>query len=247
MPSITTQTPHARLIRKLESIADLTSAEKEALGELPIQIRDVPRDTDLVSEGDRPSHCCLVIEGFACRYKMLAEGRRQIMAFQMAGDIPDLQSLHLRVMDHALGALTPMVAGFVPHAALHDVIRRQPGLGSVFWRDTLIDAAVFREWLVGIGRRSGAQHMAHLICELLVKMRAVGLTDGETLTLPFTQEDLGDAMGLTSVHVNRVLQELRREGLISGQGRIITVTDWAGLKAFSEFDPTYLHIRKLAA
>ncbi len=242
-----TLSPHERLILKLESIADVTQSEREAVARLPIAVREVPQDTDLVPEGDTPSACCLVIEGYACRYKVLRDGRRQIMAFHMAGDVPDLQSLHLKVMDHSLGSLTPMVVGFIPHEALHEVIRSEPGLGSIFWRDTLIDAAIFREWLVGLGRRTAQQQLAHLICELLVKMRAVGLTQDETLVLPFTQQELGDAQGLSAVHVNRVLQDLKNEGLIGGARNTITVPDWAKLKAFSEFDPTYLHVRRLAA
>lgn len=217
------------------------------MARLPLDIRSIPADTDIVREGDRPSACCLVVEGYACRYKVLSEGQRQIMSFHMAGDIPDLQSLHLKVMDHNLGSLTPMVVGLIPHEAVHEAIRSEPGLGSILWRDTLIDAAIFREWLVSLGRRSAQQQVAHLICELVVKMRAVGLVQDQTLALPFTQQELADAQGMSTVHINRSLQELRDEGLIGGHRNTITVPDWARLKAFSEFDPTYLHIRQLAA
>lgn len=243
----TTLSPHERLILKLESIAEVTPSEREAVARLPIDVRSIPADADIVREGDRPSACCLVIEGYACRYKILRAGRRQIMGFHMAGDIPDLQSLHLKVMDHSLGSLSSMVVGFIPHEAISELIRSEPGLGSIFWRDTLIDASIFREWIVSIGRRTARQQVAHLICELLVKMRAVGLTQDQTLALPFTQQELGDAQGMSAVHVNRSLQELRSEGLIGGHRNTITVPDWARLKAFSEFDPSYLHIHRLAA
>ncbi len=242
-----TLSPHERLVLKVESIAEVTQPEREAVARLPIDVRQVPEGTDLVREGDTPSVCCLVIEGYACRYKVLREGQRQILSFHMAGDIPDLQSLHLKVMDHSLGSLTPMVVGFIPHEALHEVIRSEPGLGSIFWRDTLIDASISREWLVGLGRRTAQQQLAHLICELLVKMRAVGLAQDQTLALPFTQQELADSQGLSAVHANRVLQDLRSEGLISGVRSTITVPDWERLKSFSEFDPAYLHLNRLTA
>lgn len=245
--SSNTLSPHERLIVKLESIADVTQPEKEAVGRLPIDVRSIPANTDLVREGDRPSACCLMIEGYACRYRILKDGRRQIMSFHMAGDVPDLQSLQLKVMDHSLGSLTPMVVGFIPHEALKEVIRSEPGLGSIFWRDTLIDAAIFREWLVSLGRRTARQQVAHLICELLVKMRAVGLAQHGSVALPFTQQELADAQGMSAVHLNRTLQELRNDGLISGHRNTITVPDWTRLKAFSDFDPTYLHLHRLAA
>jgi CRP-like cAMP-binding protein len=247
--TLTTSTisPHDRLIVKLESTADLTPSERDAVARIPITVRDVSENTDIVREGDAPSGCCLVIEGYACRYKSLREGQRQIMSFHMTGDIPDLQSLHLKVMDHSIGALTPMVVGYIPHDAMHDLIRSEPGLGSLFWRETLIDGAIFREWLVSQGRRTAQQQLAHLICELVVKMTAVGLIQDQTLVLPFTQQELGDAQGLSAVHVNRVLQELRNEHLITGARTTITVPDWARLQAFSEFDPTYLHVQRHAA
>ena len=242
-----TLSPHERLILKLESIADVTASVKEAVARLPIEARTIPEDTDIVREGDAPSACCLVIEGYACRYKVLREGQRQIMSFHIPGDVPDLQSLHLKVMDHSLGSLTPMVVGFIPHEAVNEAIRNEPALGSILWRDTLIDAAVFREWLVGLGRRTAQQQIAHLICELLVKMRDVGLARDYAMALPSTQHELADAQGMSAVHVNRILQELRADGLINGHGRSITVPDWPSLKAFSEFDPTYLHVHRVAA
>jgi CRP-like cAMP-binding protein len=238
---------HQRLIRKLETIADLTAGEKQAVSLLPLEIRSLAADSDIVSEGEVPSHCCLIIEGFACRYKVLNEGQRQIMSFHCAGDIPDLQSLHLPTMDHSLGTLTPVTAGFIPHGAIRELTRREPGVTAALWRDTLIDAAVFREWLVGVGRRSAHERIAHLLCEVYVKMRAVGLAEEHRMDLPLTQVELGDALGLSSVHVNRVLQDLRAANLISGRGRQTVIEDWPGLQHAGDFDATYLHLRKLAA
>jgi CRP-like cAMP-binding protein len=236
------QPDHDRLIRKLESIFDLSTAERQAVLDLPLSIRSIGEDQDLVRDGERPSECCLILEGFACRYKLTAEGKRQIMAFHIPGDIPDLQSLHLKTLDHSLGTLVPSRVAFIQHDHLRDLIRRQPRIGDAFWRDTLIDAAVFREWMVGMGRRSAYTRIAHLLCELLVRMRSVGLANGHAIELPMTQAELGDALGLSAVHVNRVLQELRADGLITLRGRLLAIGDWPGLKKAGEFDPTYLHL-----
>jgi CRP-like cAMP-binding protein len=230
-----------RLVLKLDSIADLGSEEKQALLDLPMRVRHIPADSDIVSEGDRPSECCLVLVGFVCRYKIISGGKRQIMSFHTPGDIPDLQSLHLKVMDHSLGTLVPSKVAFIAHQVLHDLVRRYPRLGAAFWRDTLIDAAIFREWMVGLGRRNAYQRVAHLICEMALRFRAVGLTDNHTYELPVTQAELADALGLSFVHINRTLMELRRDGLISLQNSTVSALDWEGLKAAADFDSTYLH------
>jgi CRP-like cAMP-binding protein len=236
----------AALIRKFESIASLTTGERVAVQRLPMTLRALPADQDIVREGDTPVESCLVVKGFACRYILTAQGKRQILSFHMAGDIPDLQSLHLSVMDHNLATVVPTELAFIRHEDLRALIRSQPRLGDLFWRDTLIDAAVFRQWMVGMGRRSAEGQLAHLLCELLVRMRSVGLIENHSFELPLTQAELGDALGLSTVHVNRVLQDLRREGLISLRGAFVNVQDWARLKKTGEFDPTYLHLAKEA-
>ncbi len=233
---------HSRLIRKLESIVSLSDAEREAIRSLPLTVKTVAADQDLVRDGDRPSECCLIVEGFVCRYKLLQDGKRQIMSFHISGDIPDLQSLHLNVMDHSLGTLVPGKVAFIKHDDIHELTRRCPRIADVLWRDTLIDAAIFREWMIGMGRRSAYTRIAHVLCEVLVKFRAVGLADGHDIDLPVTQAELADSLGLSTVHVNRVLQELRGDGLITLRGRSLSVLDWPGLKEAGEFDPTYLHL-----
>ena len=141
------------LIRKLESIFTLSEDERDALVNLPMQVMDLRADQDIVREGDRPSRSCLVLEGLACTYKITGEGKRQIMAFHISGDVPDLQSLHLRVLDTSLGTITPCKVGFIRHETLHDLCGRYPRITSALWRQTLIDAAVFREWMASIGQR----------------------------------------------------------------------------------------------
>jgi CRP-like cAMP-binding protein len=237
---------HNVLIRKLRSISPLADDEMRCISTLPFTTRSLAADQDIVREGDRPSECCLIVEGFACRYKLTDQGKRQIFSFHSPGDIPDLQSLHLKVMDHSLMTMKPSKLTFIPHESLNRVLDGCPRVARVLWRDTLIDAAVFREWMIGIGRRSAETRIAHLLCEVLVRMRAVGLADGRACEWPITQSEIGDALGLSTVHVNRCLQELRRKGLITLQGRVLTVADWEGLKKAGEFDPTYLHLKGAA-
>ncbi len=237
----------AALIRKLESIASLAPEEKAALLRLPLRLKTLAADQDIVSEGDTPSECCLIVEGFVCRYNVTAQGKRQILSFHISGDIPDLQSLHLSVMDHSLGTLIPCKLAFIHHDDLRTLMHNHPRLGDLFWRDTLIDAAVFRQWVVNVGRRQAPARLAHLLCELLVRLRAVELVEDHIFDLPVTQAELADAQGLSTVHVNRVLQDLRGAGLISLHGKTLKVLDWEGLKTVGEFDPTYLHLVKQEA
>ena len=178
-----------------------------------------------------------------CRYKLIADGKRQITGFYIPGDIPDLQSLYLHVMDHSVGTLIPSKIAFIPHDPLRAVLRKHPILAEAFWRDTLIDAARFREWIIGLGRRDAYTRIAPLFCELFVRHRAVALTENHGFDLHTTQAELGDALGLSTVHVNRVLQDLRKDGLISLRGKSLAILDWNGLKQAGEFDPLYLHLK----
>ncbi|WP_262297915.1 Crp/Fnr family transcriptional regulator [Microvirga sesbaniae] len=231
------------LLWKLDSIADLSDEEKRAILDLPMNVRIFEADSDIVRDGDRTSECCLVLSGFICRYKILSDGKRQIMGFYIPGDIPDLQSLHLKVMDNSIGALTTSSIALIPHESLRALLERHPGLGAVLWRDTLIDAAMFRAWMIGIGRRSAYQRIAHLLCELQMRLRAVGLAGEHGYDLPVTQNELGDALGLSTVHVNRVLQDLRSEGLIVLRGGTLHIPDWEDLQAAGDFDSAYLHLK----
>jgi CRP-like cAMP-binding protein len=232
------------LIRKLESIFSLDENERAALLNLPLQVMTLRADQDIVREGDRPSRSCALVEGFAATYKVTSEGKRQVTAFHIAGDIPDLQSLHLEVLDSSLSTLTPCKVGFIQHEALHDLCDRNPRIARALWRETLIDASIFREWTLNIGRREAYGRIAHILSELMARMDAVGLTKDHTCEMPITQGEFADATGLSNVHVNRVLQELRRDGLIVFKGSTLQVPDWDKLKAAGEFDPTYLHLQR---
>jgi CRP-like cAMP-binding protein len=145
--------------------------------------------------------------------------------------------------DHSIGTLVPTTVAVIPHAILRDLIEQYPAIAQALWQDTLIDSAVFREWMIGIGRRSANQRIAHVLCEIYVRLKAIGLAGNGTVALPVTQAELGDSLGLSTVHVNRVLQELRRDRLIALHGGQLVIQNWAGLKEAGEFDPGYLHIR----
>jgi CRP-like cAMP-binding protein len=230
------------MIRRLESIFTLTDDERQVLANLPMQVQVIKADQDLVREGDRPSRSCLILSGFTATYKMTAGGKRQIVSFGIAGDLPDLQSLHLKVLDISIGTLTPCRIGFITHDDLRDICTRFPRIAAAFWRETLIEGAIFREWVTNVGRREAYQRMAHVFCELLTRLRAVGLVEDHACTLPITQGEFADAIGVTNVHVNRVLQQLRAEGLIELSGDRLNILDWERLKQAGEFDPTYLHL-----
>ena len=190
----------------------------------------------------RPAHCLLLLlDGVAAPYRSLGEDGRQIVAFHVAGDLVDLTSLLLGRVDHSVAAVTPARVLPVPHATIQGWIERYPRLGQRLWQDTLIDAAVFREWVVNVGRRTPYWRTAHLLCELVARLRAAGLAQGEPCKLPVPCPALADALGLSPVHVNRALQELRDEGLIELRGEALVVLDWRGLKQAAGYDPAYLH------
>jgi CRP-like cAMP-binding protein len=232
------------LIRRLETITSLSEDEKKAILNLPAKVVNLRADADIVREGDRPSQCCLLVEGFLCRYKNLADGKRQIMAFYVPGDIPDLLSLHIDVMDHSLATMVPSKVAFIPHHALGSLIDQNSSIANAFWRDTLIDASTFREWIVNLGSRDAYSRIGHLICEVFLKLRAVGLTNGNSFDFPITQGEIGDATGLSTVHVNRSIMELRKNGLIILEKNQCTIPDLSRLEEAAMFDPTYLHLTR---
>ena len=230
------------MIRKMESVFAVTDDERQALETLPMQLAVIKADQDIVRIGDRPSRCCLILSGFACTYKVTAEGKRQIVSFSLPGDIPDLQSLHLKVLDTSIATISTCRVGFITHEALRDICDRYPRITAAFWREALIDAAIFREWVTNVGRREAYTRMAHVLCELLVRLRAVGLAEDHVCDLPITQGEFADALGVSNVHVNRVLQQMRADGLIETKGTQLKIPDWDRLKQVGEFDPTYLHL-----
>jgi CRP-like cAMP-binding protein len=231
------------LFAKLAKYEPLAEQEKEFIVQSVSQVFDYSSGQVIVEEGSAPLESCLVLEGFAGRTRILAEGARQILAFHIPGDFCDLHSFLLPRMDHSIEALGRCKVAKVPHRRIAEIIERFPRLTRALWWDMALDAAIHREWMVSLGRRSAYEQMAHLLCEMLLRLRVVGLASGDGFDLPLTQEQLGDAFGLSTVHVNRMLQALRRGNLIATAGRRITVPDLEALKEVAGFDPTYLERR----
>lgn len=231
------------LLKKLDLLYPLTGLEQAALNSAFSRIVRFGENEDIAFEGDRPSECNVLLEGMIIRYKLLPDGKRQIFIFHIPGDIYDSQSFLLDRMDHNLATITPCKIAVITHATMQKLTEDYPRIGRAFWKDTLVDAAVFREWTSNIGRRSAHQRIAHLICELFLKLQAVGLAEDHQIIWPITQNELGDALGLSLVHVNRTLQELRAKGLITLKSARLHVLDWEGLKEAGQFDPAYLHLK----
>jgi len=233
--------PTERLIRKLQITTGLDAEDVRALERLPISVKELAAHSAIVREGERPAQCCLLIDGFVCRSKTTDAGKRQILSIHQSGDIPDLQSLHLHVMDHDLTTLSRCTVGFIGHAALRALTRERPIVAEALWRETLIDSAVFREWIVNVGRRSAVSRLAHLLAEIGTRLQVMHLAEGDRFELPMTQLDIADALGLTPVHVNRVVQELRRAGLLELRKHSVSLPDLPRLKELCDFDDLYLH------
>jgi CRP-like cAMP-binding protein len=230
------------LVVKLAARDRLSEPEREALRGLVARIRDYAPDEDIVSDGDHPGHSSLMLEGFCCRYKLLSDGRRQITAFHISGDFCDLHSFVLKTMDHGVMALTKCQVAQVPHERLARTTERWPHLTRMLWLSTLIDAAIHREWIIGMGRRSAQGRIAHLFCELFVRLKVAGRTKDNGFALPITQTELSDALGISLVHTNRTISMLRKKKLATFANGTVTIENWKALAELAEFDPTYLHL-----
>lgn len=234
---------HDLLMGKLERRAPLSAADRQAILALPCQIRSIEPAGYLVREGDPPEFCSLVVDGFAFRQKLTSHGARQILSFHVPGDLLDLPSLFLKVADHSIQTLVRSEIAFIPIAALQQLALDRPAIGRAMWVDALIDGSIFREWILNVGRRDARGRVAHLLCEIVARMRAADLIDSDDgFELPMTQEQLADATGLTPVHVNRTLQALKADGLIGRAGRTISIPNWASLRAAADFNRRYLHL-----
>lgn len=218
----------------------LTEEEQAVLRKLVSRDRHFDIDETIVAEGSRPQHSAVLLDGFAARYKYMADGTRQITALHVAGDFMDLHAFLLHTIDHGIIALSPCHVGIIDHAALRDVTETHPHLTRLLWLDTVIDGAIHREWIVAMGRRSKRAHLAHLFCELFYRLQAVRKTVDFSFHFPLTQMELADVLGISVVHLNKTLQPLRRDGLLSWVNQTITILDWPRLTALAQFDPTYL-------
>lgn len=229
------------LLRRMSVTSGRTESELGAIRELPVVVRTFPPEHAVVRDGDRPNECCLIVKGFGLRSKTTSTGRRQILSLHIPGDIPDLQSLHLHVMDHDLVTLTECTLGFISHVALRQLHRQRPDIAELFWRDTLIDAAIFREWIVNLGQRPAPSRLAHVMAELCQRLQVIGMTDGSSFDMPLTQEQIADALGITSIHANRVIKQLRTDGVIDIHRGRVSILDQHKFEELADFDNRYMH------
>ena len=214
------------------------------IDDVTCDVREFGRREDIIREGDKPESVHLLLEGWACRYKVLPNGERPIMGFLIPGDLCDVHVALLDEMDHSIGTLSGCKVAFLPRDAVSELISRNERLCRALWWSNLVDEAILREWLVTLGHRPADKRLAHFFCEMLLRAKAVGLTEDESFDLPVTQEELGDTMGLSTVHINRMMQELRGQGLVTSKGKRLIVNDLEKLMAFADFNPNYLHYPK---
>jgi CRP-like cAMP-binding protein len=232
------------LFDKLARRDDLTPEEGAALRDVVGPARTVEAGVDIVVEHDRPGHSTLLVSGFCARYTTLADGGRQITEINITGDFVDLHSFLMKQMDHGVVTLSGCVIAPAPHARLREVTEAHPHVARLLWLDTVVDAAIHRQWIACMGRRTASAHLAHLLCELYKRLEVVGLAGNCVFDLPLTQAILGDTLGLSTVHVNRLISELRQlEILCWSQGRV-EILDWDRLAALAEFDPRYLRLQR---
>jgi CRP-like cAMP-binding protein len=235
--------PYSRLLYRLERCGALSAEDRQRIAELPLTVTNIAAHQEIAHQGDAPSRCTLVLGGFLFSHKLASGWRRQITSFVVPGDIADLHTLHLSSLDHSLSALGPAVVAFLPHAALKDMLDSSPQLAQAFWRETFIEAAISREWLTNLGRREAIARVAHVVCELAVRLQAVDLARNLCFSIPWTQSDLADACGISSVHANRVVQELRRSDLVDWDAKQVRIRDWEALTRLGDFSDHYLHGR----
>lgn len=233
-------------LKKLRARDAISAEEERAVHGLIASVIEVQQDKTLVRHGEELNQSMLLLSGWLARAKDLPSGQRQIAELHVAGDFADLHGFSLKYLDHDLISLTRARIGLVPHERLKQLTERFPHLVRVYWAMTNIDAAIQREWTLSLGRRLAIARMAHLLCEMNVRLGLVGLTDGNSFEFPLTQVEFGECLGLTSVHVNRTLQELRRRKLIELQSRRVTIFDLDALKHVAEFDDAYLYLQKRA-
>jgi CRP-like cAMP-binding protein len=234
--------PLELMARKLSVHAHLSGNDRAALLGLPFTYRELDAGSYLVREGETPDQCAVLISGYGFRQKLTGNGTRQIVSIHLPGDPLDLQHLFLDVADHNVQILTRAEVAIIPRDALRSISKTSPAIGHAILVNILVDASIFREWVLNIGRRSARSRLAHLLCEFAARLDAIHLSGTAGYQLPMTQEQLGDALGLTPVHINRTLKALDSEGLITRHRRHVTFPDPSALRGLADFNPRYLHL-----
>ena len=232
------------MLRKLEYRHQLHPDDRAAVLSLPHKVKRLEQHDYVVREGDRAEYSCVLLSGFAIRHKIVGNGQRQIVAIQMKGEIVDLQNSLLGIADHAVQMLTAGKIAMIAREEIGRIAAERPAVGRAMWIDTLVDGAIFREWIANVGRRDARTRIAHLLCEFALRLQLAGLGQQTQYELPMTQEQLADATGLTPVHVNRTIKALEGEKLIERtSARTIFIGDWRKLAEVGDFQSTYLHLR----
>ena len=231
------------LVKKMEQFTSFSDEDRRLLNKITSERqRQYGAREDVIREGQHSPDIHLVLTGLACRYKYLEDGRRQIMAFLVPGDPCDSEIFILKEMDHSIGTLTPSLIASISGDVMRKLLLNHPNIALAFWWNTLQDEGVLRERIIDEGRRDAYSRIAFLIYEILLRMRAFAVIEDQRFEFPVTQADLADATGLTPVHVNRMLQQLREEKLIATEGKLWTVLDPAGLRKAARFEANYLHL-----
>lgn len=231
---------HHPLIRRLEQLVPLTEVDTAVLCQISAVTRQVAPHTDLVLEGDPLTEAVLVLQGFAVRYKLRDTGARQILAYLVPGDLCDPDAALLGEMDHTISTLSACFVARIPRDLLSDILEEHPNVARALRLSKLIEEATTRCWLMNVGSRSALERMAHLLCELQVRLQAVGFATEEGYEMPITQQDLGDTLGLSNVHVNRTMRVMREQSLIGWHSKQLTILDLPRLQEIAEFEPKYL-------
>ena len=231
-------------IQKLRARDNVSREAEDAIRGLIGSVIEVPADKTLVRHGEQLNQSLLLISGWLARAKDLPSGQRQIAELHVSGDFADLHAFTLKYLDHDVITVTRAEIAVVPHERLTELTERFPHLTRLYWFMTNIDAAIQREWTLSLGRRTAIARMAHLLCELNARLGIVDLVQDNSFDFPLTQVEFGECLGLTSVHVNRTLQELRRRNLIELQSRRVTIFDLDALKSVAQFDDAYLYLHK---
>lgn len=229
-------------VERLHARSPLTCEESTALLNLRGHSVLARAHVDIVSPGEVTDHACLVVDGLVGRFGMVIDGKRQITALHVAGDMRDLHSVVTPTVGWALQALSPTAVLRVPHTELRAIARAHPNIAEAFWRDCSVDASVLAQWVVNVGRRQAISRLAHLLCEMALRMESAGLGSRTAFRLQATQNQIGDALGLTPVHVNRTLKTLKQDGLVAIRGFEVRIADWKRLAALGDFDGGYLLI-----
>lgn len=235
---------HRILVKNLREHSRLGDDDLAQIQALPYHVRQYDAEEDLIRQGDVPTAAALVLSGIVGRYHLLSNGRRQYLSFHITGDMPDAQGIFIDQMDHAVCAMGRALIAFIPHANIVRAFKSRPQLGFAVWRETLIDAAIFREAVTNNSARPVLARMAHLFCELFYRARVSGAADNDRLDLQINLVQLGEALGMAIATVNRTLHRLRATGCADFRDGVLTVKDWDRLAHLGEFDPRYLHLKK---